>query len=486
MLRSTTLQKVILTLTLLSLMFVIPGQQGFVRPARAAVTIRLAAPNQWNNSGTSFGPAWETAIAEYEKLNPDVKVEITVLPLDSFYETTSTQLAAGTAPDIVFNQARYRPEMVIALDDYLNQPNPYAPEKAKWIDWFDSRAYSTKLSGAGNGKLYWVPLNLVSVGLFINEDAFEKAGVTAPLNTWEDWRAARPKFKAAGYAPFAMDNSQIGLLWPYMTVTNMMLAKYFDAWNLYDSTGAAGTNDVLTQKSVARAVLTGELTANLPEFAEALNILKEIYEQDATPNWSGIKGLSGAGVALPDFFAGRAAMTLSTNFGVGEIETSKPNFKVGSAPWPTITNASSELATDEPARFGVSAGGTSYMIPASTTGDQLKYAVDFLQFMTAPKYNQPWITTTKAPAAILNVQTPAEIAGFAAEEWGKTPRINLNGSLQALAGQVPNDTVQIVTGYLLGSATLADTQAALDALWVKAARNAVKENAAWQGEDWAK
>ena len=47
-------------------------------------------------------------------------------------------------------------------------------------------------------------------------------------------------------------------------------------------------------------------------------------------------------------------------------------------------------------RDGVSAGGTSYMIPATASGDKLTYAIKFLQFVTAPKFNQPWITATSA------------------------------------------------------------------------------------------
>ena len=178
-----------------------------------SVTLTLAAPNQWNNSGTSFGPGWEQAIATFEKLNPGVTVKVTVLPLASFYQTESTQLAAGTAPDILFNQATYKPYEVTQLDQYLNQPNPYAPERPHWVDWFDSSLVSSRMKGTNaDGHIYWVPFNLFAAGLFVNKDAFTKAGVAFPLKTWEDWRTAMPKLKAAGYTPLAMDNSALGKL----------------------------------------------------------------------------------------------------------------------------------------------------------------------------------------------------------------------------------------------------------------------------------
>ncbi|MGH2346315.1 MAG: hypothetical protein ACRDG4_13905, partial [Chloroflexota bacterium] len=98
-------------------------------PARAAVqhagvTITLAGPNQWNNSGTSFGEPWEQAVAGFEKLNPGLTFKTNVLPLTSFFQTEATLLQAGSAPELIFNQTNYKPYQVVALNKYLMQPNP--------------------------------------------------------------------------------------------------------------------------------------------------------------------------------------------------------------------------------------------------------------------------------------------------------------------------------------------------------------------------
>lgn len=446
------------------------------------VTITLEAPNQWNDSGTSFGTAWDTAIAQYHKLNPNVTVKIVVLPLSSFFQTTSTQLAAGTAPDIVFNQATYKPYMVVQLDSYLNKPNPYAPERPHWIDWFNKNAFSSKISADANGNLDWVPLNLFDAGLFYNKDAFAKAGVEAPIKTWEDWRVASQKLKAAGYAPLAMDNSTIGLFWTWQSILNPLLAKYYDQWNVYDVKGNAGKNDTLTNKDYARAIKLGLLTPKLPEFVEALQLMKETFTQDVTPNWSGIKGNSGAGANLPDFLAGRAAMAWGANFGAGDVK--KASFQSGSMPWPQITDATTPLSQNFPSQFGVAAGGTSYMIPATTKGDQLKYAVDFLQFMTAPKYSQPWITDTTAVPSVETVQAPDVIAAFSTGDWGMAPRQSALNTAQ-LTGSLIQDFTQIIQGYILGTANLATTQDALEAAWQRSVTQALKDNPQWKTEDWA-
>src|ERR1017187_5610553 len=89
----------------------------------AGTTITLEGPNQWTESGSSFGRPWDQVVAEFKKVT-GVKVNTDVLPLATFFSVESAQLAAGTTPDLVFNQVTYQPYMVVALNKYLNQPNP--------------------------------------------------------------------------------------------------------------------------------------------------------------------------------------------------------------------------------------------------------------------------------------------------------------------------------------------------------------------------
>jgi multiple sugar transport system substrate-binding protein len=350
------------------------------------------------------------------------------------------------------------------------------------MDWFNQTAFSYKNSADANGHVDWVPLNLFDAGLFYNKDAFAKAGVTGPIQTWEDWRAASKKLHAAGYAPLAMDNSTIGLFWTWQSISNPLMAKYYDQWNSYDVSGKAGKNDTLTAKDYARAIKLGLLTPKLPEFVEALQLMKETFTQDVTQNWSGIKGNSGAGANLADFMAGRAAMVWGANFGASTV--SGASFKVGSMGWPQITSATTPLSMNYPSQFGVAAGGTSYMIPSTTKGDQLKYAVDFLQFMTAPKYAQSWITATTAAPSVETVNAPDVISAFSAGDWGKAPRQSTLNTAQ-LTGSLQQDFTQTMQGYLLGSSNLAATQDALEAAWQRSVTQALNDNPSWKTEDWA-
>ncbi len=451
---------------------------------QVSVAITLAGPNQWNNSGTSFGPAWERLVAQFEAANPGVTVKTNVLPLTSFFQTESTLLQAGSAPELIFNQTNYKPVQVVSLNKYLMQPNPYAPGRKTWLDWFDPRGFSTRQQDP-LGRWDWVPFNFVDLGLFVNQTAFAKAGVKMPIATWEDWRTAIKKLKAAGYTPLAMDGSYLGIDWTFSTIANMLLMKYVKNWNVYLANGAHGQNNQLTIEDYARALKTGVNLGRLPEMAEALTLTKEVFDTAVTPNWSGIKGLSGTGVNLQDFIAGKAAMAWGVDFGAAALVNAHTSFKIGSMGWPTITKATTRLSTNAPAQYGVTAGGTSYMIPATTKGDKLAYAIRFMQFVTAPRNNQAWITATSATPAVQTVKAPAQISAFSTGAWG-VPQTANPGLLTSLSPQNNTEFQQIMQGYLLGSTSLSQTQTALQASWQRAATYQVQLNPQWHSEPWAK
>ena len=50
------------------------------------------------------------------------------------------------------------------------------------------------------GKFIGMPFNSSAPIMYINTEAFEKAGVEPP-KTWEDFEAVAPKLKEAGYIP---------------------------------------------------------------------------------------------------------------------------------------------------------------------------------------------------------------------------------------------------------------------------------------------
>ncbi|HEY8455863.1 MAG TPA: extracellular solute-binding protein [Actinopolymorphaceae bacterium] len=464
-------------------------QDGESSDAGGKVTITLEGPNQWNDSGSSFGKPWEDLVAAFEKAEPNIEVKTVVLPLNSFSQTISTHLAAGTAPELVFNQAPHQPYMVTPLDEYLKKPNPYiteGPGSKRWVDVFRERYYGigNPASRNADGKVEFVPFNLVGTGLFYNKDAFAEAGVEAPVKTFEDLIDACGKLEAAGYTPLAMDRSDLGPGWTMATISGMLLDSKVDELNVYTVEGKPGKavsstgKPVVTAKSVARAVLTGALNTKTPEVVEAHKLLKRMWDACVDENWSGnTEGLNGAVVGLRDFASGRAAMAWGVNFGVSALQD--VSFSFSSMPFPQITKESTPLATGAPARFGASVGGTSYMIPSTVKGEKLEAAVKFLQFVSTPKHIQPWLQATGGISAVKGASGAAETKAFAEGTWGESIPLAMPGGPPGVTG------LSLYEGWLLGTKSLPEQQRYLQDLWIKGARQAVKDNK-WDNEPWAK
>jgi multiple sugar transport system substrate-binding protein len=324
--------------------------------------------------------------------------------------------------------------------------------------------------------------------VYVNLDLFKKAGVAFPLNTWQDLVNAVPKFKKAGITPFAMDNSQLDA-WIPDIILNMMLDKYHDSIDYYGPRGIHQKQGSLGQapfgvEDWARTIRTGTKIALLPEFGEALQLTKWFFDNAATPNWSGIKGTSGIGLNIPDFVAGKAAMAFGADFAYPSIAGVK--FKVSSMPFPTITKATTPLSNNLAAQFGATPGGTSYMIPITTKGDQLTYAIKFLQYMTAPKTSQQWLLESAGSPSVYETKGVPGIDAFNRGAWAQQMR-NGYGVFMSFGQAEMTTALGILDGYLLGAASLSDTQNALEAALEAGITYQIGQNpTTWAKEPWAK
>lgn len=445
------------------------------------VDITLSGPNQWTSSGSTFGPAWEDLVDSFQEAEPCITLTTNVLPLDSYYQTLSTQLAAGSATELVFGAATHDPYMVHPLNDELDKPNPYVEGNKKWIDVFNSDYFTVDKVANTEGGVEAIPFNLVGVAVFYNKDAFAKAGIDAAPETFEDFIGACDALTDAGYIPYAMDNSELGVGWTMGALSAQFLAgSLADDWNVYDAAGKPGTADPLAAKSIARALATEEFRSDLPEVEAALEQAKRMWEHCVSPDWSGTTSTSGALVGAQQFVSGKAAMSIGVNFGVSEVADA--GFELGSMPFPTITKETSALSPGLPAQFGTGLGGTSYMIPSTVEGAKLDAAVKFLQFVTAPEHISTWLEASGGIPVLKELAPPSNVAGFIEGDWAKPFRVPY-GILQ-----VPTTTTNVNAfgGFLMGSKSIDAQVADLQAIYDEKALEDVRNNPSWAEEDWAK
>lgn len=140
------------------------------------------------SSGT--GPYFEEVAAAFEAENPDIDINIEVVPWDTLLQRLTTDIAGGAAPDMSIIGTRWLldfAEQGIAepIDGYLT------PEfKDTFIDTFMAPSVI-------DGQIMGLPVAASARAMVINKDLFDRAGATPPTN-WDELYAAAQQISALG------------------------------------------------------------------------------------------------------------------------------------------------------------------------------------------------------------------------------------------------------------------------------------------------
>lgn len=138
--------------------------------------------------GGAEGEKMPGFLADFEKQNPSVKVEVTQIPSDQFDAKLLTAVAAGTVPDLVrlYSQSQ---ASLMATGAFAPVPTGVANP-----DDFFTNAYNTNVKG---GVAYGIPLDVYATMFQYRKDLAEKAGLTAP-KTWDELKAFAKAMQAQG------------------------------------------------------------------------------------------------------------------------------------------------------------------------------------------------------------------------------------------------------------------------------------------------
>ncbi|WP_195576494.1 carbohydrate ABC transporter substrate-binding protein [Paenibacillus sp. 1001270B_150601_E10] len=158
---------------------------------------------------TAYGAdVWKQVAASFEKLNPDVKVDLTI---DKRIEDViGPSMKSGEFPDIVhlavgqpkgLTETFIKDNNLTDLTDVLSMtiPGESVTVKEKLIPGFTD---TTITNPYGDGKTYLMPTFYSPCGLFFNADLFTQKGWEVP-KTWDEMWALGDKAKAEGIALFS-------------------------------------------------------------------------------------------------------------------------------------------------------------------------------------------------------------------------------------------------------------------------------------------
>lgn len=156
--------------------------------AVAAETVTLNFWAAWT-PGQPDAKASEAAIAEFEKLNPNIKINTQVIAYDALKDKLVTAVSGGDAPDISWGLIEWfgQLERMDALQDLTSYMATW-PEK--------DAIYPNVITNLSiDGKLKALPNYLGLRALLYHSDMLKAAGITTPPATWDELVAASKAIK---------------------------------------------------------------------------------------------------------------------------------------------------------------------------------------------------------------------------------------------------------------------------------------------------
>ena len=202
-------------------------------------------------------------------------------------------LAAGTAPDVIeTNGPAFVPEL--AQQSYLVDLTDYAATfgwRSDLLPWVPS-------VGSVDGRLFSIPIQLETLGLFYNKTLFEKRGYRPPRNRTE-LEALCEELKKSGIVPFAAGNRDFA-----------QTIEWFTSVFFSNVAGPRVMHDVLTGKKPWTTDVMVEAAALMQEYFRR-GYFGGSLERYFTTSFNAMHA---------DLAAGKAAMTMEGTWFFAEID----------------------------------------------------------------------------------------------------------------------------------------------------------------------
>jgi ABC-type glycerol-3-phosphate transport system substrate-binding protein len=378
----------------------------------------------------------------YTTLHPQVQFNSTAKTCIGDPAWISTRMMVDHVPDIfepcaVNNTLDGVPKKWwVALDPYLDKPNPYVKGNKRWRDLIvpgllDQGKYL-------DNKTYVFCADVSEWGIFYNKDIFKKAKVSPP-ETWAELMAVSKKLTAAGYGAFSL--YQFGFSEFSIVVESMLWAGAFKS--------RADEPYFMSPLDFCRAVKSGKLVKTAQRTRDAWQLIKAFSAYWPTGSFSAKDNLL--------FTTGKAAMWYAGSWDITtQQQAIGDKFELGFFPIPRVTKESSPLAIgDSYTGIGAMASGDPISIPTSAARNgHLDLAVDFLMFMTQPQWIRPLALEQVIIPAVIGAQgTLPPLLKAVAEQV--VPKQSLLGPVYIdLATELSSKQNQYCQGYLTGANSL--------------------------------
>lgn len=370
---------------------------------------------------TKFGleqlsPYFVKMAEEYQKLHPDVTVELIQESDDSIKGKTKTLVASDSLPDIYFTWTGAWGGNFVRGNRAVDLTPVIGPD----TEWGKTLVSAAVQAFQYNGKYYGIPLYLDAKFMGYNKQVFAELGLGEPAS-FEDLLAGCDAIRKTGITPISFGNKEA---WPAVHYAGQLLAY-----------------------NVPRATLESDFDPKQakyddPGYVDSLKQFKELIDRCTDGNANGTSYAS----ALQAFANTKSAMYYQEIIEFDQSTSAESalgiaNFGFFTLPVPAGAKGDPKAVEGAP---------EGYMI--SSASENIPLALDFMKFVTlpengqilsAPPYGQPSATIGGASEATMS---PAVVEGLKdltsasyLMPWldtANSPRVAAAwlSSLQALAG----------------------------------------------------
>jgi multiple sugar transport system substrate-binding protein len=156
-------------------------------------TLKLVVANYGTGPGNDSAKYWGTIVTAFEKVHPNIKVDVTSIAWTNFDSEVQTMIQNKNYPDIT--EGDYFSNY--ASDGLLYPASGVLSDPGNLLQTFTA-------SDSVNGVQYGMPFTTSSRTLFYNKKLFAQAGITSAPQTWADIKTDAAKITKLGDVGFGL------------------------------------------------------------------------------------------------------------------------------------------------------------------------------------------------------------------------------------------------------------------------------------------
>lgn len=246
------------------------------------------------------------AIADFEKAHPDVKVVLSEIPFDQYFQKVAIALASGSGIDVFDVDsplvASYGYQgALLPLDKYYTKEN-----------WEDFTEVERKLA-TFKGKILSAPMGSTSVGMFYNIDLFRAAGLPLPGTNPDSRLTWDQVVELAKKVQVDKSGNKIPDVW------GLAFSQYDRPYEMLPLIQSNGSDDLSPDGTTVNGYLNSPAAIEAARwYGDTFNKFK-ISPREQIPNL---------------FYIGKLAMYVAPSYEANTLKSQYPNVKWAVAPHP--------------------------------------------------------------------------------------------------------------------------------------------------------